>query len=227
MNEKIRTLTLKCPSCGAALDVSPDMERFACGYCGTEQIVQRRGGTVSLKLISDAISRVQTGTDRTAAELALVRLQQELAVINAQLYPPSVPMKSLSGKPMAQMSQPPVYVPPEWKGPNGAPSESETYMVPYFFASCAALFFGIIFGKAETPLIEEVENYAVLAVIILVWIAFSIYAFVQFQRDSIVTERRRQSYITSLTLEKERILAQIAGNKSIVAHSRGYDQNVL
>jgi hypothetical protein len=48
------------------------------------QIVERRGGTVALRLVVDAVARVQVGTDRTAAELALVRLEKELASANAQ-----------------------------------------------------------------------------------------------------------------------------------------------
>jgi DNA-directed RNA polymerase subunit RPC12/RpoP len=72
-------LTLKCPDCGASLEISPDMDSFACGYCGSQQIVQRRGGTVSLKLVTDAIAKVQAGTDRTASELALQRLEKEIA----------------------------------------------------------------------------------------------------------------------------------------------------
>jgi hypothetical protein len=60
------------------------MNRFACGYCGTEQVVERKGGTVALKPITDAIARVQVGTDKTAAELALNRLPQELNAIISQ-----------------------------------------------------------------------------------------------------------------------------------------------
>jgi hypothetical protein len=74
-------ITLKCQSCGGKLDVYEDMERFACAYCGTEMIVQRRGGTVALKLVQEAIKKVQVGTDKTAAELALVRLNDELKTL--------------------------------------------------------------------------------------------------------------------------------------------------
>src|SRR5260370_9134138 len=74
-------ISLKCQSCGGKLDVYEDMERFACGYCGTEMIVQRRGGTVALKLVQEAIKQLQIGTDKTAAELALVRLGDELKVL--------------------------------------------------------------------------------------------------------------------------------------------------
>lgn len=84
MSDQARVLTLKCPSCGADLEITADMDTFYCGYCGTRQMVQRRGGTVSLKLVGEAIARVQVGTDRTAAELALRRLSDELASIQSQ-----------------------------------------------------------------------------------------------------------------------------------------------
>jgi DNA-directed RNA polymerase subunit RPC12/RpoP len=77
MNTQTRILGLKCASCGADLKISPDMDIFACGHCGTRQLVERRGGTVNLKVISEAVARVQVGTDKTAAELALRRLGEE------------------------------------------------------------------------------------------------------------------------------------------------------
>ena len=40
--------------------------------------MERRGGIVTIKPIIDAISRVEVSTDKTAAELALRRLHQEL-----------------------------------------------------------------------------------------------------------------------------------------------------
>jgi hypothetical protein len=60
------------------------MERFACGYCGAEMLVQRRGGTIALKALTEAITRVQVGTDRTAAELALIRLEKELGQLRTK-----------------------------------------------------------------------------------------------------------------------------------------------
>jgi hypothetical protein len=71
-------INLSCANCGAKLDVYDDMERFSCGYCGTELIVQRRGGTVALKAVTEAIKQVQIGTDKTAAELAIARHEKEL-----------------------------------------------------------------------------------------------------------------------------------------------------
>ena len=53
-------ITLKCQSCGGNLDVYEDMDRFSCSYCGTEMIVQRRGGTVALKLVQEAIKEYRS-----------------------------------------------------------------------------------------------------------------------------------------------------------------------
>lgn len=76
---RLALLKLSCVNCSAPLDVGDDLERFACMYCGTTQIVQRAGGTVALKKVESAIHAVQRGTDRTAAELAIPRLNKELA----------------------------------------------------------------------------------------------------------------------------------------------------
>jgi hypothetical protein len=77
----LNSIPLKCANCGANLQITPEMETFACGYCGASQIVNRSGGTVSLRLLSEGIARVQAGTDKTAAELAIRRLTEEYAVL--------------------------------------------------------------------------------------------------------------------------------------------------
>ena len=71
-------VVLNCPNCGGKLEVHNDLERFACSYCGSEMLVQRHGGTVSLQRVTEAIAKVQVGTDKTAAELAIVRLERKL-----------------------------------------------------------------------------------------------------------------------------------------------------
>ena len=71
-------ITLSCPSCGAKLEITQDIDRFACSNCGREHIVKRSGGIVSLSPVVDAIKQVGIGVDKTAAELAIVRLQKEI-----------------------------------------------------------------------------------------------------------------------------------------------------
>lgn len=74
---------LKCPGCGAALKVANDLETFACMYCGATVKVEKSGGTVNLRIAEELVG-VRKGTDKTAAELAIRRLQQELAQLKRQ-----------------------------------------------------------------------------------------------------------------------------------------------
>lgn len=74
----MKTIAMKCASCGAGLQIAPDMGQFACGYCGASLNVVRQGGAVALRIVVDSIARVKVGTDRTAAELALVRLPKDI-----------------------------------------------------------------------------------------------------------------------------------------------------
>lgn len=80
-------LALKCAGCGAALEITPDMDQFACGYCGLSQRVDRNGGTVSLKRLEAVVQKIQDATASTAAELALPRLKRELAAIDKEKAP--------------------------------------------------------------------------------------------------------------------------------------------
>lgn len=77
-------VTLACPSCGGRLQVSNDIDRFACGFCGQEHIVKRAGGIVSLAPVLEAISGVKQGVDRTASELAIGRLEKEIEILGKQ-----------------------------------------------------------------------------------------------------------------------------------------------
>jgi hypothetical protein len=84
-------VTLSCPNCGGKLEITPDIDRFACAYCGQEQIVNRGHGVVSLKPVIDNLEAVQQAVNlnahfssRAADELALQRLEKEIAAANAQ-----------------------------------------------------------------------------------------------------------------------------------------------
>ena len=45
----VETIRLTCPTCGARLEVTEDMDRFACLHCGNEVLVTRRAGTATLR----------------------------------------------------------------------------------------------------------------------------------------------------------------------------------
>ena len=72
------SIVLTCPACGGKLEITNDIERFACAHCGREHVVRRGAGIVSLSPVVDAIKKVETGVDKTASELAIARLQREI-----------------------------------------------------------------------------------------------------------------------------------------------------
>jgi len=86
---------MKCASCAAPLEIKPEITEFVCAYCGSAQIVDRSGGTVTLTLVAETLGKVQQNTDRTASELALVRLRREKKnMLSPYLIPePSPPVK--------------------------------------------------------------------------------------------------------------------------------------
>ena len=77
-------ITLSCPSCGGKLEITEDIERFACSHCGREHIVKRGGGIVSLSPVVEGLKKVEIGVDKTASELALVRIEKEINVLKGQ-----------------------------------------------------------------------------------------------------------------------------------------------
>ncbi len=71
-------ITLTCPNCGGRLEITNDVDRFACAYCGTEHLVRRGGGIVTLAPVLEGLRDVQAGVNRTASELAIWRLEAEI-----------------------------------------------------------------------------------------------------------------------------------------------------
>jgi DNA-directed RNA polymerase subunit RPC12/RpoP len=64
-------IKLSCENCGSGLDIYDDTDQFACGYCGSQMAVQRRGGTVVLKLVTENTPK------EPAADVNLLRLKEE------------------------------------------------------------------------------------------------------------------------------------------------------
>lgn len=77
-------ISLKCPNCGAGLGISKGMDVFSCAYCKHALRVNYRDGAVSLQELTVAMDKVQSNTDRTASELALKRLGDELAELRGR-----------------------------------------------------------------------------------------------------------------------------------------------
>lgn len=94
-------ITLSCPNCGGKLTITQDLERFACGYCGMEQVVNRGGGVISLKPVVEKLTNIQGGVDKTASELAIKRIKEEISdldktIESTRLHIPSNPPKEIN-----------------------------------------------------------------------------------------------------------------------------------
>ena len=77
-------VTLICPNCGGKLQITPDIDRFACTHCGNEHVVKRSEGMIAIQPLANSLTGLQRATDRTAAELGLRRTNEELARIEAR-----------------------------------------------------------------------------------------------------------------------------------------------
>lgn len=67
---------LRCPNCGAELDVTDGAESIRCSYCGARCHVEGQGSTRHLSLITQQLGRIESHAERTAAEIEAMRLQQ-------------------------------------------------------------------------------------------------------------------------------------------------------
>jgi hypothetical protein len=71
-------ITLTCPTCGAKLKLGQDIHLVYCTSCGNEHLVQRGDGSIYLAPMAANVAQIRTGVDKTAAELAIVRIEKEL-----------------------------------------------------------------------------------------------------------------------------------------------------
>ena len=79
-------VTMTCPSCNSRLEISKDIEHFACGSCGNEYIVNRTGGVVGLSRSVKSVQRVQAGggENKIVSELAIARLTKEIEQLSKE-----------------------------------------------------------------------------------------------------------------------------------------------
>ena len=70
--------TMTCKTCRGKLQITPEIDEFACIYCGTEFRVIRKGELISISPLVDETVKVSTSTDETASELTINRLKEEI-----------------------------------------------------------------------------------------------------------------------------------------------------
>lgn len=74
-----KIISLKCSNCSGLLQVNKRLDKIICTYCGSEQlIIKSENNNISLKKIEDKLSSVASSSSKTAAELAITRLEKDL-----------------------------------------------------------------------------------------------------------------------------------------------------
>ncbi|HNY38862.1 MAG TPA: hypothetical protein PKJ41_00645 [Bryobacteraceae bacterium] len=90
-------LSLNCPNCGANLNFNSGLDQFACSYCGASIAVRTEGGAVSLHRLNETVWRIESHTERAAAELAIARYEKEIAALESQLQAVESPRHMRTG----------------------------------------------------------------------------------------------------------------------------------
>ena len=132
-------VTLTCPSCSGKLQINQVLQRFACSYCGTEFVVNRGGGVVSLAPVVEGLKRVEKGVDRTASELAIARLTKDISDIEDGL----ASVEAMRSKAKLKRTS--------WALPGG------------FFLVVGMVMFGVDSGASGIAVLVVVASLAVLA----------------------------------------------------------------
>ena len=71
-------IALTCPSCGGGLEIPDGAITFSCKHCGTQYMVKNTEGAISLSVLGE-LKGIRSGTDKTASELAIKRLNEDIA----------------------------------------------------------------------------------------------------------------------------------------------------
>ena len=195
---------LKCPSCGAPLQVKATVETFACAYCASTVQVERSGGAISLHLLKDALRGVQRGTDRTASELAIRRLNEELAQLNQEVAGCEAKHANISNA---------------WRN-RMQPVEQRSHILAVgLTAFFVWLFSRLILGLALEPLVKPDNKISTFFATFSLLASLAIAGFVAFKLLQIL-RRGKARAIASLSASRDKELAdaakEIAGAKSQV-----------
>jgi hypothetical protein len=97
---------VRCASCGAPIQIPPDVDRFSCSFCGANLVAQRSEGHVTAQLAAQVCGAIQQAeaqtqsairedTYVTQAELKKLELGQELSADRIQLVSIQSEIRSL------------------------------------------------------------------------------------------------------------------------------------
>jgi hypothetical protein len=74
---------LKCPTCGGTLYITGDIDRFVCGFCKNEHIVERSGGVITIKAVKE-LERFGVVHEKLAAERAIQYSTEKISSLQSE-----------------------------------------------------------------------------------------------------------------------------------------------
>lgn len=74
-------IKLSCKSCGAKLELTDDTDRFICGSCGNEWLVNKSGGAIYLSEIKEDIKNIKINTGATKDNTEILAIEAKIRVL--------------------------------------------------------------------------------------------------------------------------------------------------
>jgi predicted RNA-binding Zn-ribbon protein involved in translation (DUF1610 family) len=74
-------VTLACPSCGSALQVTPDRDTFVCPACGNSHVVRRSAGLVALEPVLEEMREMRAEVNRSSREINIHHLHDDITAL--------------------------------------------------------------------------------------------------------------------------------------------------
>lgn len=173
-------ITLSCPFCGHKLQITPEIDRFACAACGNEHIVNRSGGMITIKPVIESIRNLQIGVDKTASELAIVRLRNEIAALEERVSTLHAAKASRTESGMASGGTIPV---------------TATTCLMYILGLATLIFFGTAIGLAsvkEFDFTDDANKNLIRGVVSLILLLVFIYTSrtkIKNEREALINKR--------------------------------------
>lgn len=78
-------IKLSCGSCGAKLNLTDDVNRFFCTYCGSEWLVEKGDGYATLKAVEEKLDKIETNTGSTARDTEVLADEVRLKKIEERI----------------------------------------------------------------------------------------------------------------------------------------------
>jgi predicted RNA-binding Zn-ribbon protein involved in translation (DUF1610 family)/F0F1-type ATP synthase assembly protein I len=79
-----RLVTLACPSCGAALEITPDKDLYVCQACGNSHVVKRSAGMVALEPVLEQMREMRKAVSRSSREINIHRIRDEIEALEKE-----------------------------------------------------------------------------------------------------------------------------------------------